>query len=221
MSGPEHDDISWAGGGEGGPDGQALAARLAAPSAVDTVALSQLRHELAVRADREGLLELACSTTPSPFGDLLLVASDAGVVRVVFAVEGHDRVLEQLADTIGSRVLRTPLRTEDARRQLEEYFDGRRRRFDVALDLRLVTGFRRRVVEQLDRIEYGTTASYAAVAERVGNPAAVRAVGSACAHNPVPLLLPCHRVVRSDGSVGQYLGGAAAKAALLQLEAGT
>lgn len=221
MSGPAHDDMVRAGGDGSGPEEQALAARLAAPPPADTAAVSQLRAGLAARADREGLLELAYSTTPSPFGDLLLVASDAGVVRVAFDAEGHDRVLEQLADSIGSRVLRTTLRTEHARRQLEEYFDGRRRRFDVALDLRLVSGFRRRVVEQLDGIEYGTTASYAAVAERVGNPAAVRAVGSACAHNPVPLLLPCHRVVRSDGSVGQYLGGADAKAALLQLEAGT
>jgi methylated-DNA-[protein]-cysteine S-methyltransferase len=221
MSGPEHHGLAPAAGDEADPQARALAARLAAPPAADTAAVSQLRAELAARADREGLLELAYSTAPSPFGDLLVVASEAGVVRVAFDAEGHDRVLEQLADSIGSRVLRTTLRTEDTRRQLGEYFDGRRRRFEVALDLRLVSGFRRRVVEQLDGIEYGTTASYAALAERVGNPAAVRAVGSACAHNPVPLLLPCHRVVRSDGSVGQYLGGAAAKAALLQLEAGT
>jgi methylated-DNA-[protein]-cysteine S-methyltransferase len=180
--------------------------------------MDALRADLAERADREGLLQLSYSTTPSPLGDLLLVASAQGVVRVAFEREDHDRVLDELARSIGPRVLRSPARTREVQRQLDEYFLGRRRSFDVSVDLRLVSGFRRRVVEHLRSIDYGTTASYSTVAAGVGNPAAVRAVGSACAHNPVPVLLPCHRVVRSDGSIGQYLGGSDAKVALLALE---
>lgn len=180
--------------------------------------LDGLRADLAERADREGLLELAYSTAPSPIGDLLLVASPQGVVRVAFEREDHGRVLEELARSIGPRVLRSPARTREVQRQLDEYFLGRRHAFDVSLDLRMVSGFRRQVVEHLSSIDYGTTATYSSVAAGVGNPAAVRAVGSACSHNPVPVLVPCHRVLRSDGSIGQYLGGPDAKAALLALE---
>jgi len=123
-----------------------------------------------------------------------------------------------LADAISPRILRSGRRTDDAARQIEEYLTGRRRRFDVPVDLQLVHGFRRTVILHLDDIPYGTTESYGALARAAGSPSAVRAVGSACSHNPVPLVLPCHRVVRSDGSIGQYLGGTEAKAALLALE---
>jgi methylated-DNA-[protein]-cysteine S-methyltransferase len=116
-------------------------------------------------------------------------------------------------------VLRDTARTAAAARQLDQYFAGRRRQFDLPVDLRLARGFRRSVVEALPLIAYGSTASYADVAALVGNPGAVRAVGSACAHNPVPIVVPCHRVVHTDGSPGQYRGGAAMKAALLALEA--
>ncbi len=181
--------------------------------------LDRLRDRLAREAEREGLLEVAYRKVDSPHGSLLIAASDVGLVRVAFAVEDHDAVLEQLATTTGARVLRTSARTEDASRQLDEYFAGQRNRFELALDLRTVTGFRRKVVEGLGEIPYGSTETYAQVARRVDNPAAVRAVGSACSHNPLPIVLPCHRVVRSDGSVGQYLGGAEVKAELLRLEA--
>jgi methylated-DNA-[protein]-cysteine S-methyltransferase len=129
-------------------------------------------------------------------------------------------VLRTLADRVSPRILHDPRRTDEAARELEEYFAGRRRRFDLPLDLQLVHGFRREVVAGLAGIPFGATESYGEVARRVGNPSAVRAVGSACSHNPVPLVLPCHRVVRSDGSTGQYLGGAGVKVALLALEAG-
>ena len=127
-------------------------------------------------------------------------------------------MLSELAESISPRVLRSDRRTVHAARQLEEYFAGQRRSFDVPTDLRLVSGFRREVVTRLGDIAYGQTASYAAVAAAAGNPRAVRAVGSACSHNPVPVVIPCHRVVRSDGSIGQYLGGSEMKAALLAFE---
>lgn len=180
--------------------------------------LARLRAELAASADDQGLLEVAYRTVPSPFGDLLLAATPVGLVRVAFEVEDHDRVLASLAGTVGPRVLRSPRRTDAVARELDEYFAGRRRTFDVALDLRLVRGFRRQVVQGLADIPYGATRSYAQVADGVGNPTAVRAVGSACSHNPVPVVLPCHRVVRSDGTLGQYLGGVEVKAALLAME---
>jgi methylated-DNA-[protein]-cysteine S-methyltransferase len=181
--------------------------------------LAALRLGLADAARREGLLEIGYRIEPSPYGDLLMAATETGLVRVAFAVEQHDQVLGSLADVISPRILHAPRWTDAAARELEEYFDRRRHRFDVPLDLRLVGGFRRQVVEGLADIAYGSTASYAEVARQVGNPGAVRAVGSACSHNPLPIVLPCHRVVRSDGSLGQYLGGVEVKAALLQLEA--
>jgi methylated-DNA-[protein]-cysteine S-methyltransferase len=127
-------------------------------------------------------------------------------------------VLAGLAGTISPRVLRAPARLDAAARELDEYFAGRRRSFDLPLDLRLAQGFRRSVLDALPGIGYGSTASYAAVARLAGSPAAVRAVGTACARNPLPLVIPCHRVVRSDGTPGQYAGGPTAKQTLLTLE---
>lgn len=176
------------------------------------------RDRLAAAAEEAGLLDLGFRTVDSPIGSLLLVASAAGVVRVAFAVEDHDAVLADLATAVSPRLLRAPARLDRTAQQLEEYFRGERRSFDVPLDLRLAHGFRREVLEQLPAIAYGATASYAEVARAAGHPRAVRAVGSACSHNPVPVLVPCHRVVRSDGSIGQYLGGTEAKRALLALE---
>lgn len=183
--------------------------------------LALLRERLAAEAEREGLVDLAYRTLDSRFGPLLLVASPLGLVRVAFAVEGHDDVLARLAEVVSPRILRAGARTDEAARQLDEYLGGRRRRVEVPLDLVLIGGFRRSVVERLPEIPYGATATYAALARRAGSPGAVRAVGSACSHNPLPLVLPCHRVVRSDGSLGGYLGGAPVKAALLAMEAET
>lgn len=180
--------------------------------------LERLHARLVERADGEGILDLTYQVVGSPIGDLLLAATEEGLVRVAFECEGHDEVLAQLSAQVSPRILRAGRRTDAAARQLEEYFAGRRRSFDLPVDLRGVPGFRRAVLEHLPRIPYGRTASYAAVASAAGNPAAVRAVGSACSHNPVPVVVPCHRVVRSDGSIGQYLGGADAKVALLALE---
>lgn len=177
------------------------------------------RARLVAGAEQRGLLDVAYRIVDSPIGPLLLAATPEGVVRIAFQREDHDAVLGVLAERISPRILRAPGRLDDAARQLEEYFAGERRAFDLPVDLRLARGFRRDVLVHLRSIAYGTTESYSTVAAASGSPAAVRAVGSACAHNPVPLVVPCHRVVRSDGTIGQYLGGTGAKAALLALEA--
>lgn len=201
----------------GGP--RAEDAALLAPLAVpDHAALSRLRGRLADAARTEGVLDVAYRVVASPVGDLLLAATEVGLVRVAFASEGIDVVLDVLARRISPRVLAAPARLDRTARELDEYFSGRRRAFGLPLDLRLAQGFRRDVVEHLPEIPYGSTATYAAVAALAGSPRATRAVGTACARNPLPLVVPCHRVVRSDGSPGQYLGGEAAKRWLLDHE---
>jgi methylated-DNA-[protein]-cysteine S-methyltransferase len=180
--------------------------------------LHRLRERLATAAQAEGILDIAYRTVDSPVGPLLLAATDVGLVRVAYQREDHDTVLQTLADRISPRVLHSPARLDTTARELEEYFTGTRRAFDVALDWRLSAGFRASVLHRLPEIGYGRTASYAAVAAMAGNPKAVRAVGSACATNPLPVVIPCHRVVRSDGSMGGYLGGLDAKRTLLTLE---
>ena len=187
------------------------------PSDADT--LERLRLRLGQAAEAEGLLDVAYTTVDSPVGALLLAATPKGLVRVAFDIEDHDRVLETLSKRISPRVLRAPKRLDPAARELDEYFAGRRHAFDLPLDWRLSAGFRRAVLGHLPEIGYGHTASYSAVAQLAGNPKAVRAVGTACATNPLPVVVPCHRVVRADGSMGGYLGGPDAKRTLLALEA--
>lgn len=182
--------------------------------------LDTLRSGLADRAADAGLLDVAYREIDSSLGRLLLATTEIGVVRVAFAVEDHDAVLTDLADRVSPRILRSRRRLDVAARALADYLEGRARRVDVPVDLRLLAGYRREVVESLPVIGYGRTATYAEVAERTGRPRAVRAVGGACANNPVPLVLPCHRVVRSDGSEGGYRGGPDAKRQLLELERG-
>lgn len=185
---------------------------------IDRAARERLHARLADAANRTGILDVAYRTLDTLVGPLLLAATEQGLVRVAFAREDHDQVLTQLATRISPRVLRAPARLETAARELDEYFDGRRRLFDLPLDLRLAQGFRRTVLTHLPEIGYGATASYAAVAAAAGSPRAVRAVGTACATNPLPVVVPCHRVVRSDGGIGQYVGGIDAKQTLLTLE---
>ncbi len=189
--------------------------------AADGERLGRLRRRLAARAAAEDLLDVAYRTIDSPVGELLLAATPTGLVRVAFASEGRDRVLAELAARVSPRLLEAPFQLEAITRQLEEYFARRRRAFDVPLDLRLAHGFRREVLRLLPGIRYGSTASYTEVASAVGSPRAVRAVGSACATNPVPIVLPCHRVVRNDGSLGGYGGGISVKRRLLALESGS
>jgi methylated-DNA-[protein]-cysteine S-methyltransferase len=188
--------------------------------APDPTALDRLHARLVSDAERDGLLDVAVRTVDSPFGALLLAATPRGLVRIAFAREGHDEVLARLATDVSSRLLRSPARLDAAARQLDAYFAGRRRAFDLPIDLRLARGFRHRVLEHLRAVPYGATTTYAALATAAGSRAAARAAGSACRANPLPLVVPCHRVVRSDGSIGEYLGGTAAKRALLELERG-
>lgn len=182
--------------------------------------LARLHETLVGRADAAGLVDVGYDVVRTPVGDLLLASTSVGLVRVAFDVEGHDGVLATLASRIGPRILRDPTRVAPVVRQVQEYLAGERTSFDVALDLRLTTGFRRAVLERLRSVGYGRTVSYTTLAAESGSPRAVRAVGSACATNPVPVVVPCHRVLRSDGSLGGYIGGLAAKRRLLDLELG-
>jgi methylated-DNA-[protein]-cysteine S-methyltransferase len=181
--------------------------------------LASLYARLAVQAEDEGLLDVAYRTLDTPVGTLLLAATPTGLVRVAYEREGLDTVLDRLADKVSPRILYAPARLEGAARQLEEYFARRRTHFDLRVDLRLSGGFRRSVLSYLPAIGYGQTASYQSVAAAVDNPRAVRAVGTACATNPLPLVIPCHRVIRSDGHLGAYLGGPEIKHQLLDMEA--
>lgn len=186
----------------------------------DSETLTKLHARLEQTAEADRLIDVAYRTIDTPVGTLLLAATTVGVVRVAYDIEGHDAVLSRLADAVSPRILRSPARLETVTRQIDEYFTKRRTTFDVPIDLRLANGFRRDVVEHLRDIGYGHRESYATVAAAIGHPRAVRAVGTACAHNPLPVVVPCHRVVRSDGSTGQYVGGTVAKSTLLELEAG-
>jgi methylated-DNA-[protein]-cysteine S-methyltransferase len=191
---------------------------LGASSPDEQAILRRLHGRLAATARAEGVLDVVYRTLDTPAGSLLLAATTVGLVRIAFAGQDHDRVLEELARRIGPRILADSPALDLAARELDEYFAGIRRHFDVPLDHRLTSGFRAGVLAQLPLIDYGRTASYAQVAQAAGNPRAVRAVGSACGANPLPIVVPCHRVVRSDGSLGGYAGGLDAKRVLLALE---
>jgi methylated-DNA-[protein]-cysteine S-methyltransferase len=175
-------------------------------------------ERLTERAAEEGLIDVAYTTTDSPFGDLLLATTSRGLVRVGLPAEEPDELLEDLAARISPRVLEAPARLEQVRRELDSYFSGGLTEFDLPLDWRLSHDFRRRVLRAIDRIPYGRTRSYTEVAASAGNPRAVRAAGSACGANPIPIVVPCHRVLRSGGALGGYGGGLPMKRALLELE---
>lgn len=186
---------------------------------VDQDHLKRLHARLETDAQASDLLDIAYRTVDFAVGPLLLAATSRGLLRVAFSNEDYDLVLQNLSERISPRMLEAPARLDPVVRQLDEYFVGRRRSFDVGLDWSLSQGFRRTVLEHLNAdIAYGNTASYAALARLSGSPKAVRAVGTACATNPIPIVVPCHRVIRSDGAVGAYRGGPAAKRALLDLE---
>ncbi|UYM07243.1 methylated-DNA--[protein]-cysteine S-methyltransferase [Solicola gregarius] len=192
---------------------------LAALSRGEDETLRRLHARLADAAAADGLLDVAYRTIDSPVGRLLVAATERGLVRVAYVDQGSDAVLGELAERVSPRVLERPASLDTVARELDEYFGRVRTVFDLPLDLSLATGFRRNVITHLPDITYGSTATYADVARLVENPKAVRAVGTACATNPLPVVVPCHRVVRSDGTAGQYVGGAEAKRTLLDLEA--
>lgn len=180
--------------------------------------LVRLRSRLASDAADARILDVAYRTLDTPVGKLLLAATEQGLVRVAYDREDHDTVLQNLVEKVSPRILYAPARLDPVAEQIEEYFGGTRRAFDVPIDLRLATGFRLGVLRHLADIGYGHTETYTQVAAAAGSPRAVRAVGSACARNPLPVVVPCHRVVRADGSAGGYVGGPDAKHTLLVLE---
>lgn len=183
-----------------------------------TAAVKSATEGFARRAQAEDLVDIAYANVDSPFGSLLAAVTDRGLVTVV--IDGDDEAhLDRIAREISPRILENPSRLDAVRRELDEYFAGRRHVFEVPVDLQLAKGFRRAVLEHLLEIPYGVTESYSLVAEAAGNPRAVRAAGTACATNPIPLVVPCHRVVRRDGTYGQYRGGPEAKHTLLTMEA--
>ena len=179
-----------------------------------------MRARVADGAEAEGLLDVAYTWADSPVGTLLVAATPTGVVRLAFDTNGWDDVLEDLAARVSPRVLEAPARLDGVRRELDEYFAGQRTRFDTPFDLALTTRFRREVLAATARIPYGDTGTYTSVAAEAGNARAVRAAGSALATNPVAIIVPCHRVLRSDGTLGGYGGGLDRKELLLELESG-
>jgi methylated-DNA-[protein]-cysteine S-methyltransferase len=193
-------------------------AGLLASAAADADILDRLHERLEEAAIRDGLLDVAYTRIDTPVGSLLLAATERGLVRVAYDRENHDTVLETLAARLSPRILHAPQRLEPAVRQIGEYFAGRRLQFDLPLDFALSHGFRQTVQRHLSDIAYGRTESYQQVAVQVGSPNAVRAVGTACATNPLPVVVPCHRVLRTDGTIGKYVGGPDAKTHLLHLE---
>jgi methylated-DNA-[protein]-cysteine S-methyltransferase len=192
---------------------------LAATAAPDPVTWERLRDDLAVAAERSGLIDVAFEHHDTPLGTIIVGATRDGLVRVGLPSEDPAGVVQQLAERVSPRVLRASRDSlVQTRRQLDEYFGHDRRRFDIPLDWRLTSGFRREVLRATEQIPYGETASYRDVATSAGSPDAVRAAGSALATNPLPIVVPCHRVVRTGGGLGQYRGGAEAKAQLLTHE---
>lgn len=175
-------------------------------------------RRLAERAADGGLLDIAYATVDSPLGVLTVAATPRGLVRVALPNHDLEDVLVELSEEVSPRLLEAPGRLDEARRELDDYFEGRRREFELELDWRLTRGFFRRVLRHTAEIPYGETATYAEMAELAGSPRAHRAAGSALAANPIPLVVPCHRVVRSGGAIGNYGGGPEVKERLLRLE---
>ena len=192
-----------------------------APSGGD---LDRAVQGVIARAERDGLIDVAYASVDSPFGRLLVARTDRGVVRLALPKHrtehrSDDEVLEDLATYVSARVLESPSQLDEERRELEEYFEGKRNHFDVPVDWKLTpAGFRNRALHAVARIPYGETRTYADIAEQAGNPRAFRAAGTACGRNPIPLIVPCHRVVQSGGGIGNYGGGPEMKRALLDLE---
>jgi len=183
--------------------------------------MTNVSHELDTRfraaAADQGLLDVAYYVIESPLGDLFVGVSDRGLCVISYEAD-PDAQVERLARGFGSRVLRSPRPIDPARRQLGEYFEGKRRRFDLEVDLRLTRDFGRTVLEELGRVPFGEVTTYGALAAKAGKPRAARAVGTIMNRNPLPIVLPCHRVVGANGSLVGYAGGLERKQTLLRLE---
>ena len=175
--------------------------------------------EIAQTATADGLVDVAYAVHDSPVGSLLLAATPRGLVRVAYLDgPGDAQVLEELARRVSPRVLRAPRRLDEDRRQLEQYFAGKRQVFEVPIDWRLCAGFGRRVLSATARIPFGSLSTYKQVATEAGSPRGSRAAGNALGANPMPIVVPCHRVVHSSGGLGGYTGGLHRKRVLLGVE---
>jgi methylated-DNA-[protein]-cysteine S-methyltransferase len=198
---------------------QEISDLLASSSLPSAETMERLHRRLEESAQQAGILDIAYTTMDTPVGTLLLAATEKGLLRVAYESEGLDQVLDTLGSKVSRRILKAPKRLDAAAFEIDEYFGRKRKSFDLILDLSLSSGFRQLVQKHLPQIAYGMTESYKQVAAVVGNPKAMRAVGTACATNPLPIVVPCHRVLRTDGSLGGYIGGLAVKTALLSMEA--
>jgi methylated-DNA-[protein]-cysteine S-methyltransferase len=210
MTQHEHDERIGAAGPEealSGAGGTTVASAAAAAA-----------RRLSSRAADEGLLDVAYATVDSPLGPLLAAATPRGLVRVAYVDNDFDAELDRLARRISPRVLEAPAQLDEVRRELEQYFEGARRRFQLAVDWALVEGFGRRVLEATAGIAYGEVSTYREVATRAGSPGATRAAGNALGANPLPIVVPCHRVLRTGGGLGGYTGGLEKKRYLLSVE---
>ena len=192
--------------GTTGPDAGGAAARAA--------------RGVAARAEREGLIDVAYATVDSPLGPLLALGTERGLLMLSYTDEPVEARLERVAARVSPRILEAPARLDEARRELDEYFSGRRRRFALPIDWSLVSGYARAVLEATSAIPYGGAMSYGEVSAAAGNPRGARATGNALGSNPIPIVIPCHRVLRSGGAIGGYTGGLERKRFLLALERG-
>ncbi len=180
--------------------------------------LNALRADLARRAADEGLLDVAHASVDSPLGSLTVFVTPRGLLQLSYPGEPIEAQLDEVAARISPRILAAPERTDAVRRQLEEYFAGSRRRFEVPIDWRLVRGFAGNVLRATSRIPFGSVSSYREVATDAGSPKAYRAAGNALGSNPIPIVVPCHRVLHAGGGLGGYTGGLDRKRFLLRLE---
>jgi methylated-DNA-[protein]-cysteine S-methyltransferase len=185
------------------------------------VAFAEELPDVSEAAGAAGLLDVAYATLDSPLGTLLLAATPHGLVRIAYLTsEDETEVLEQLAAKVSPRVLASPRKLDDSRRELDQYFSGTRRRFELPLDWQLTQGFTRRVLEATAQIPYGSTSTYKQVATEAGNARASRAAGNALGSNPIPIIVPCHRILHAGGGLGGYTGGVEKKRLLLAVERG-
>ena len=194
-----------------------LERRLASPPSAP-FDVERLRTTLALRAADEGVLDVGYGVADSPLGPLTVIVTGRGLVRLSYAHEEIEEQLDEIATRISPRVLTSPERTDSVRRQLDEYFSGRRHRFDVPIDWRLVRGFAGEVLRATSRIPFGSVSSYREIAAAAGSANAYRAAGNALGSNPIPIVVPCHRVLHAGGGLGGYTGGLERKRYLLRLE---
>jgi methylated-DNA-[protein]-cysteine S-methyltransferase len=179
-------------------------------------AAAELQQRLAERAARDGLLDVAYAEVDSPLGPLAVASTPRGLVRLAYSP--GDDFAEDLATKLSPRVLRAPARLDEVRRELDQYFEGKREAFEFPIDWSLTRGFFRKVLQETARIGYGSVGTYSEMARRAGSPRAVRAAGNALGSNPIPVVVPCHRVLRTGGALGGYTGGLERKEFLLRLE---